>query len=81
MTNSSPRVEQRASITPAGAKLAVQTRLVNLRRGVMEIEVNNAVLLQELAHYHKRRLLEQLRKRLPNLTITDLRFRAGTWER
>ena len=39
--------------------------------------VGNAVLLQELAHFHKRRLLEQLRGRLPGTTLTDLRFRAG----
>ena len=37
----------------------------------------NAVLLQELTHFHKRRLLEQLRQRLPGTPITDLRFRAG----
>jgi len=48
-----------------------------LRRGVLEVQVGNAVLLQELAHFHKRRLLEQLRARLPGTTITDLRFRAG----
>jgi hypothetical protein len=38
------------------------------------------VLLQEIAHYHKRRLLEHLRRRLPNTPITDLRFRAGVME-
>jgi hypothetical protein len=48
-----------------------------LRRGVLEVTVGNAVLLQELAHYQKRRLLEQLRKRLAGTTITDIRFRAG----
>ena len=42
--------------------------------------VANAVLLQELVHFHKRRLLEQVRRRLPGTTLTDLRFRAGTWE-
>jgi hypothetical protein len=48
-----------------------------LRRGTLEVVVSNAVLLQELAHYHKRRLLEALRGRLPNTPLTDLRFRAG----
>jgi len=48
-----------------------------LRRGILEVTVGNAVLLQELAHYQKRRLLEQLRGRLPGTTLTDLRFRAG----
>jgi hypothetical protein len=47
---------------------------------VLEVVVDNAVLLQELAHYHKRRLLEALRKRLPNTPLSDLRFRAGVLE-
>jgi hypothetical protein len=37
--------------------------------------VDNGILLQELAHFHKRRLLELLRSRLPGVTLTDLRFR------
>src|SRR5688572_2098434 len=56
---------------------AGQTRVAGLRRGVLEVVVANAVLLQELAHFHKRRLLEGLRARLPGTTLTDLRFRAG----
>jgi hypothetical protein len=47
---------------------------------VLEVTVGNAVLLQELAHFHKRRLLEQLRKRLPGQALNDLRFRAGVVE-
>jgi hypothetical protein len=48
-----------------------------LRRGVLEVEVGNAVKLHELTHFHKRRLLEALRRRLPDTPLTDLRFRAG----
>jgi hypothetical protein len=59
---------------------ARQTRVAGLRRGVLEVEVGSAVLLQELAHFHKRRLLEALRARLPGTTLTDLRFRAGVVE-
>jgi predicted nucleic acid-binding Zn ribbon protein len=66
------------AIGPEGAK---RTRVAGLRRGVLEVTVGNAVLLQELAHYQKRRLLEQLRSRLPGTTVTDLRFRAGVIER
>jgi predicted nucleic acid-binding Zn ribbon protein len=72
------RLEQ-AWAEAAGAEIAKHTRAGALRRGVLEVEVASAVLLQELAHYHKRRLLEQLRKGLPELTLTDLRFRAGVW--
>jgi predicted nucleic acid-binding Zn ribbon protein len=63
-----------------GPQAASHTRVGALRRGVLEIAVDNAVLLQELAHYQKRRLLEQLRTRLSGVTITDLRFRAGAWK-
>jgi predicted nucleic acid-binding Zn ribbon protein len=61
-----------------GPQSAAHTRLGALRRGVLEIVVDNAVLMQELAHFQKRRILEQLRRRLPEKTLTDLRFRAGS---
>ncbi len=64
-----------------GPAAAGHTRVSSLRRGVLEVLVDNAVLLQELAQFHKRRVLEQLRGRLRNTTINDLRFRAGTWEK
>src|ERR1700738_420831 len=64
----------------AGPDHAAHTRVGALRRGVLEVLVDSAVLLQELAHYHKRRLLEELRRRLPNTPVTDLRFRAGAPE-
>ena len=64
-----------------GASGARHTSVGALRRGVLEIVVDSAVLLQELAHFHKRRLLEQLRSRLPSMTINDLRFRHGTTNR
>jgi predicted nucleic acid-binding Zn ribbon protein len=61
----------------AGPKIAAHTRPGVLRRGVLEVMVDNAVLLQELAHYQKRQLLEQLRARLPGVTLHDLRFKSG----
>ncbi len=64
-----------------GAENAKHTRVAGIRRTVLEIEVDNAVLLQELAHYQKRQLLQRLRGRLTGTTLTDLRFRAGTWEK
>jgi predicted nucleic acid-binding Zn ribbon protein len=63
-----------------GPEHAAHSRPGALRRGVLEVIVDNAVLLQELAHYHKRRLLEQLRRQLPDTPLTDLRFRAGVLE-
>jgi predicted nucleic acid-binding Zn ribbon protein len=70
------RLEQ-AWAGAAGPEQARHTQVSNLRRGVLEIVVGNSVLLQELAHFHKRRLLEELRRRLPGTIITDLRFRNG----
>ncbi len=61
----------------AGAEFAAQTRVVCLRRGALEVEVGNAVLLHQLRGFHKRRLLEQLRRRLPDTPLADLRFRAA----
>ena len=55
------------------------TRLGSFRRGVLEVEVRQSVLMQELAQFHKRRLLTELRKRLPGQTLTDLKFRAAAW--
>jgi predicted nucleic acid-binding Zn ribbon protein len=61
----------------AGAEVGNVTRVNGIRRGVLEVTVGNSVLLQELAHFRKRKLLEQLRGALPGVTISDLRFRAG----
>jgi predicted nucleic acid-binding Zn ribbon protein len=73
------RLEQ-AWCEAAGEDHARHTRVAMLRRGVLEVTVDNAVLLQELAGFHKRRLLVELRRLLPNTTVTDLRFRAGVLE-
>lgn len=61
----------------AGPEYASQTRVAGLRRGVLEVLVGNAVVMQELAHFRKRSLLEKLRQRLPGTPLTDVRFRAG----
>jgi predicted nucleic acid-binding Zn ribbon protein len=61
-----------------GPRASGHTRVGVLRRGVLEIVVDSSVLLQELAHFQKRQLLEQLRARLTGMTINDLRFRSGT---
>jgi len=42
-----------------GPDHAAHSRVGAVRRGVLEVVGDNAVLLQELADYHKRRLLER----------------------
>ncbi len=71
---------EKAWAEAVGPDHAAQTRVSLLRRGILEVVVGNAVLLQELAHFHKRRLLEQLRRLLPTTPLTDLRFCAGVIE-
>jgi predicted nucleic acid-binding Zn ribbon protein len=61
----------------AGALVARQTRVGALRRGVLEILVDNSTLLYELATYRKATLLADLQDRLPELNLRDLRFRVG----
>jgi len=63
-----------------GPEYAGATRVGALRRGVLEVIVGNAALMQELAHYHKKRLLEELHEKLPSITLSDIRFRAGNVE-
>jgi hypothetical protein len=43
----------------------------------LEVVVNNAVLLQELAGFQKAELLQRLQEALPLSRITNLRFRLG----
>ncbi|HEV3440439.1 MAG TPA: DUF721 domain-containing protein [Gemmata sp.] len=63
----------------AGEQLVKDTRVLGMKRGVLEIDVRNAVLIQELTQFHKRGLLGKLRKSLPGITLTDIKFRAGVW--
>jgi predicted nucleic acid-binding Zn ribbon protein len=74
------RLEQ-AWAEVAGPEFAKHTRLGAMRRGILEIEVGNAALMQELAGFHKRRLLEGLKRKLSGVTLKDLRFRAGVMEK
>ena len=71
---------ERAWAEAVGPQWLPNTRVLALRRNVLEIEVRGAVVLQELSQFHKRRLLEALRKALQGVTVNDLRFCAGSWE-
>lgn len=72
------RLEQ-AWMSAAGEDWAKQTRVGGIRRGVLEVDVRNAVLMQELTQFHKKKLLEKLRISLAGMRLTDLKFRAGVW--
>jgi predicted nucleic acid-binding Zn ribbon protein len=70
---------ERAWAEAVGPEYAGVTRVSGFRRAVLEVEVKGAVPMQELSQFHKRKVLERLRKVLTGVTIADLRFRAGTW--
>lgn len=63
----------------AGAELLKDTQVLGMKRGVLEVAVRNAVLMSELAQFHKRGLLAKLRAAMPGVTLTDLKFRAAAW--
>ncbi|MBP90222.1 MAG: hypothetical protein CMJ64_26525 [Planctomycetaceae bacterium] len=59
-----------------GEKLAENSRVGRLQRGVLEIAVKNSVTLQELT-FQKRKLLKQLQESIGTEQVRDLRFRLG----
>jgi len=69
---------ERAWAEAAGAEYAAITRVGGMKRRILEVEVKGAIPLQELSQFHKRGILERLRKAMPGTTITDIKFRAGT---
>src|SRR5207237_4988605 len=54
-----------------------QTRLGEVRRGVLNVTVAHPTLLEELAAFQKPMLLAALRRDAPGTLIHDIRFRIG----
>jgi len=54
-----------------------QTRLGEVRRGVLNVTVGHSALLEELASFRKADLLAAIREAAPGTVIHDLRFRVG----
>jgi predicted nucleic acid-binding Zn ribbon protein len=59
-----------------GPQWAAISRAGQVKRGVLEVFVENSTLLQELT-FQKQTLLASLAGRLPEQGIRDLRFRLG----
>jgi hypothetical protein len=57
-----------------------QTRLGEVRRGVLHVTVAHPALLEELAAFQKPALLAALRATAPGAVIHDIRFRVGPVE-
>jgi predicted nucleic acid-binding Zn ribbon protein len=60
--------------TIAGDSVASGTKVVGIRRGVLQVAVTNSPLLSELAAYHKTTLLAAFTRDHPELKIRDLKF-------
>ncbi len=75
------RNQERLRLEQAWAEVAgefaAQTRVRAFRRGVLEVEVGNAALFQELVGFHKRKMLEHLKRKLTGVPLKDLKFRPG----
>jgi hypothetical protein len=51
-----------------------RTRLRRLEGGVLEVSVSSAALRDELANFHKDRLMSVLRAALPDVPLIGMRF-------
>jgi predicted nucleic acid-binding Zn ribbon protein len=63
--------------TAVGEPYCRQTRLGEVRRGVLNVTVAHSTLLEELSAFRKPALLAALRSDAPATTIHDIRFRVG----
>src|SRR3954447_18325095 len=58
-----------------------QTRVGEVRRGVLNVTVAHSTLLEELSAFQKPMLLEALRRDAPATVVHDIRFRVGPIDR
>lgn len=60
-----------------GPKLAGMTQAVSFTSGVMVVKVKNSTLHSLLSQNDKPRILNNLRKKFPNVAIKEILFRIG----
>ena len=56
-------------------RTAERTKVLGLKRGVLEVGVTNSALLNELVSFQKTGLLARLKAEHPEQNIKDIRFR------
>jgi hypothetical protein len=61
-----------------GAQFAPMARAVSFEEGVLTVTVSNASLYSLLAHRDRKRLLQALRDKLPNVEIKHINVRIGS---
>lgn len=62
----------------AGERIASRSKVLGLKRGVLEVGVWNSALVSELASFQKASLLKKLQTEHSDQNITDIRFRLRT---
>ncbi len=58
-----------------------QTKLGEVKRGVLQVTVAHSALLEELAAFRKSELLAAIRERVSGTVVHDIRFRVGPLDR
>jgi len=59
----------------SGERIAAATRVDGLKRGVLQISVSNAAMLNELVSFHRHSLLKALKSQEQTQKIRDIKFR------
>lgn len=72
----STAVFEEAWSTAVGELLAGQSRPGNVRRGTLEVTVQNSAVAQEL-QFNKQQVLGKLKQLVSDYVIHDIRFRVG----
>lgn len=62
--------------TIVGDSMVRDSRPGNVRRGTLQVNVRNSIVLQELT-FRKRELLRELARLLPQMKIQQIRFNVG----
>ncbi len=68
--------EWRAAV---GSEVAGHTRLAGLSGGRLRVEVDSAGLLQELATFYRKQILESLRAGKVGRGVSDIQFKLGAF--
>lgn len=67
-----------AWIEISGPRISQNTRVIGLKRGMLEIAVFNSSMLSELVSFQKTALLKDYKKQYPKHGVKDFRFKLET---
>ena len=67
-----------AWIDIAGERISQNTRVIGVKRAILEIAVFNSAMLSELASFQKHALLKEYKSQYPKHGVRDIRFKLET---